>query len=264
MSKLVSKGKIVGILSNSTQLASKEIDKLHRHGLMQGNHFHFLITSGEIAKGIFSEAQLPFATPKGKFWLFGGVHPKFSSPAALFEGSGYTETSDLKQADFIYISIPHIHGEDQENPGIFREEIAKLKQTGLPMVCANPDQFAHEGNPPRAVVRQGSIAGMYEEMGGPVFFIGKPYPKAYQIAMDHFLKHRTLDPADILMVGDTPETDIRGARSYGMAAALVTKTGIMAERIAHKGLEMALQALPSKDCPDYLIGGFIDDFCAAS
>lgn len=40
MEKLVSSGKIVGILSNSTQLASKEINKLNLHGLFQGKHFH--------------------------------------------------------------------------------------------------------------------------------------------------------------------------------------------------------------------------------
>src|SRR5579864_7466208 len=34
MEKLVSSGKIIGILSNSTQLATKEVNKLHLHGLI--------------------------------------------------------------------------------------------------------------------------------------------------------------------------------------------------------------------------------------
>jgi len=80
MEKLVLAKKTVGILSNSTQLASKETDKLQKHGLIQGKHFHFLITSGEIAKQIFTVEKLPFKTPRKKFWIFSGIHPKFSSP----------------------------------------------------------------------------------------------------------------------------------------------------------------------------------------
>ena len=75
MEQLVSDGKIVGILSNTTQLAAKEMHKLHTHGLMQDRHFHFLVTSGEIAKSLFLHEELPFATPRKKYWLFGSVHP---------------------------------------------------------------------------------------------------------------------------------------------------------------------------------------------
>ena len=56
------------------------------------------------------------------------------------------------------------------------------------MICVNPDRFAHEGNPPRAVVRQGSIALMHEEQGGQVFYIGKPADKMYFAAMESFLQ----------------------------------------------------------------------------
>jgi HAD superfamily hydrolase (TIGR01459 family) len=259
METLVSNGKIVGILSNSTQLSSKEVNKLHLHGLIQGKHFHFLITSGEVARGVFLNEKLPFETPRNKFWLFGGVHPKFSSHEAIFQGTIYRETSHIDEADFIYISIPHINGEDKMDPELFREEIEKLKVKNLPMICPNPDQFAHEGKPARAVVRQGSIARMYEEMGGQVFYIGKPYNKAYDTAMNHFRKHNITDPKEVLMVGDTPETDIRGARHCGMPSALVIQTGIMADRISHNGLERALKALSPLDSPDYFIGRLTDD-----
>ena len=254
MEKLVSCGTIVGILSNSTQLASKEIQKLHRHGLIQEQHFHFLVTSGEVTRSIFLDRQLPFETPNNTFWLFGGIHPKYSSPQAIFQDSVYNETSNIDKADFIYISIPHIGGEDQTDPELFRQELSDLKAKNLPMVCANPDQFAHEGNPPRAVVRQGSIALMYEEMGGEVFYIGKPSNNAYTVAMKHFSKYKIDKPETILMVGDTPETDIRGARLFDMPSALVTETGNMADRISRYGLAEALEAIPADDKPDYYIG----------
>ncbi len=264
MEKLVSNGKIVGILSNSTQLVSKEINKFSQHGLIQGKHFHFLVTSGEVVRDIFLNEKLPFQTPNKKFWLFGGIHPKFSSHQAIFEGTVYSETSVIDDADFHYISIPHMNGEDQVNPELFRAEIEKLKVKHLPMICANPDLFAHEGSPPKAVVRQGSIAKMYEEMGGQVFYIGKPHSRAYTVAMSNFQQHNITKPSDVLMVGDTPETDIRGARLFGMPSALVTQTGIMADRIYYNGLENALRTLSPHDSPDYYIGRLIDDICSSS
>lgn len=258
MEMLVSNGKTVGILSNTTQLASKEIDKLARYGIVQGQHFHFLITSGEVARHIFLNEKLPFETPRNTYWLFGGAHPKFPSHEAIFQGTVYRATLDIHQADFIYISIPHINGEDQVDTAVFREEMEKIQSKNLPMICPNPDLFAHEGKPPKAVVRQGSIAKMYEAMGGHVFYIGKPHHKAYSAALEQFRQRGVLAPTEILMVGDTPETDIRGARQLGMPTALITQTGMMADRISHQGLEKALKQLPTHDTPNYLIARMAD------
>src|SRR6185503_2829407 len=116
MERLISQGKCVGILSNSTQLSVKEITKVHKHGLIQGQHFHFFITSGEVARAIFLENDLPFPTPKKKFYLLGTIHPKFSSYQAIFQDTLFQETHDLAEADFIYIEVPHINGKDQVDP----------------------------------------------------------------------------------------------------------------------------------------------------
>ena len=121
------------------------------------------------------------------------------------------------------------------------------------MVCANPDRFAHEGNPPRLVVRQGSLAALYEAMGGIVCYIGKPHPLAYAHAMKNFSEHRISTPAQVIMVGDTPETDIRRRRAFRDAAALVTQTGVMAERIFAQGWEKCFQELSVYDMPNFFI-----------
>ncbi len=256
MESLVLQGKTVGILSNSTQLPAKEADKYFHSGIEQGKHYHFLLTSGGAARDLFLNRRLPFETPRSQFWLFGKPHPKFSSHEAIFRGTSYKETSDIHQADFIYLSIPHRNGEDQIDPGIFREELEQVKLYQLPMVCANPDQFAHEGSPSCAVVRQGSIAALYENMGGQVVYIGKPYPLAYAMALEQFQLYGLEDPAMMLMVGDTPETDIRGACRIGMPSALVTQSGIMGDRVFRSGLEKALNDLPASDKPTYLIERF--------
>jgi HAD superfamily hydrolase (TIGR01459 family) len=253
MKELVSSGKIVGILSNSTQASSVEMEKFDRQGLKLNSHFHFLVTSAEVAKHIFLNEKLPFKTPRKTYYLFGQKHSIYPSSDIVYEGTTYTESPHLEDADFIYVLTPHINGEDQLDPEVFRKEVEKLFPKNLPMVCPNPDRFAHEGNPPRAVVRQGSIAELYEKMGGHVYYIGKPEESSFRMAMKEFKKRQIKDPKDILMVGDTPETDIRGAKRFGMKAALVLQTGIMSDRISHTTLKRALDALPLLDTPDYFL-----------
>lgn len=253
MKKLVDAGKIVGILSNTTQMAEREIEKVKRHGILQGEHFHFFLTSGELAHQIFVKEKLPFPTPKKKFWMFGKQHPRFAPYQQIFAGSSYEETNALSDADFIYVYIPHIQGEDQTMVSPFEEELRLIVQSGLPMVCPNPDKFAHEGNPPRLVVRQGSIASAFQERGGKVFYIGKPELVAYQAAMERFSVHRIGSPQEVLMVGDTPETDILGAKRAGMASALVLHTGIMAERIRKREVGDLLHLFAPEELPDFFI-----------
>ena len=62
-----------------------------------------------------------------------------------------------------------------------------------------------------------------------------------------------MDSKAVLMVGDTPETDVRGAHAVGMIPVLVTETGNMAHRIKEQGFDKAIQALPSTDLPRFYI-----------
>jgi HAD superfamily hydrolase (TIGR01459 family) len=249
MKYLVDSGKQVGILSNSTQLASKEREKLKKHGLHEGVHYHFILTSGEIARELLQKEDLPFSTPHSTYWVFGTIHPRFGSHLQLFEGTQYQETENLEEADFIYISIPHIDGVDQQDPEVFRQMIqSTLKQK--PVLCVNPDRFAMEGSPPRLAVRQGSIGRMFEEEGFSVYFIGKPSQIIYEAALKRFSSH--LSKERILMIGDTPETDIRGAYQAGLNAALVTKTGVMANLIEKDGMAV-IHRLPLSDQPQFLL-----------
>jgi HAD superfamily hydrolase (TIGR01459 family) len=234
MKRLVDEGKQVGILSNSTQLSEKEQFKLAKAGVLQGVHYHFLLTSGQVAKEMIAEKNLPFATPRNSYYLSSPIHPRF--PLELFIGSSYQETS-VEEADFIYLSVPHIDGVDQEDPEKFREKVKELAKMQIPVLCANPDLFAHCGVPPRLMVRQGSIAKLFEEYGSRIYYIGKPERIVFDRALQ-LLKGR------ILMIGDTPETDIRGARAVGISSALVLKTGVMSERETYS------------DKPDFLIERF--------
>ena len=250
MEYLVSQGKHVGILSNSTQLAAKEKEKLKKHGLYEGVHYNFLLTSGQVAKELLLKQSLPFSTPNRTYWVFGSPHPRFGSHLQLFEGTEYQETKNLREADFIYISIPHVEGVDQENPEVFRNLVQAIDME-IPVLCVNPDRFALEGSPPRPVVRQGSIAQMFVEQQAPVYLMGKPSKIIYEAALQRF--PRDVSREKILMIGDTPETDIRGAHGAGLDAALVTKTGVMANLLEKEGVASVIDGLPFNDKPEFLL-----------
>lgn len=252
MKHLIDSGKLIGIISNASLLGANEIEKYRKHGFIQGTHFHFLITSGDIAKGFISNNAFPFPTLNKKYILFCQEHPSYASPKALFDQSPFTETHCLKEADFIYIPAPHINGLDQTDKKVFLPFLERFANCNKPMVCANPDDVVYEDNRQAPVLRQGTIAKMYEDIGGAVFYTGKPHPYIYEHAYRQFLSLRRITLSDIVAIGDTPETDVRGANSFGIASALITKTGIMAERIRRQG-PLALTTLPSSDHPTFLL-----------
>lgn len=251
---LNSRGSRVVILSNSTQPGLKECEKYGRHGLLQGKHYHRLITSGDVAKDMFTRGIFPFATPQKKYWVLGGVHPKYGAPhLKMFEDTPFQVTDDLAQADFIYIGIPHLDGDDQTDPECFRSQVQSLVSSERLMVCANPDCFAQEGSPMRFVVRQGCLAMMYEQMGGKVFYIGKPHINVYEVALKEFPSQ---DFRRILMIGDNIDTDIRGARRAGLDSALILGTGIACLQIQAKGLEIFQSAIDKAHMPTHWVQFF--------
>jgi ribonucleotide monophosphatase NagD (HAD superfamily) len=178
------------------------------------------------------------------------VHPRFGSHHQIFEGTNYKEVSSFEEADFIYISIPHIDGVDQEDPEVFREKVRSVQQQ-IPVLCVNPDRFATEGAPPRPVVRQGSIAQMFAEEKKDVYLIGKPSKVIFEAALKYIPE--MIPKEKIVMIGDTPETDIRGAHGAGLDAVLVTETGIMAHRFAKKEEAKVVASLPQRDRPDFFM-----------
>ena len=71
----------------------------------------------------------------------------------------------------------------------------------LPALCCNPDRLML--TPQGLMPAPGAIAALYEEMGGKVSWIGKPYPGIYAQAA------RLIgNPRRILCIGDSAEHEI--------------------------------------------------------
>ncbi|WP_265563028.1 TIGR01459 family HAD-type hydrolase [Sphingomicrobium arenosum] len=99
----------------------------------------------------------------------------------------------------------------------YEEEIGAWVEQDLLVHCLNPDRIViHRGE---EVVCAGALADEVAARGGRVQFYGKPHRPIYE----HALRLAgDPDPADCVMVGDNPATDMWGACRMGMAGVLVT------------------------------------------
>lgn len=239
MEDLIQRGHIVGILSNTTALVAGEKKKWKENGIHEEKHYHFLLTSGEVFRSHLLQKKFPYQ----KIWVWMGDHPHYQSYKQLFEGTDYKLCMNIEEADCIYLNVPHLNGQDIREIERFIPQVKEMATRKLPLLCANPDYFVHEGVHP--VVRQGAVAALYEKEGGQVFYVGKPHSAAYAFAREEFEKKGIVEMRQVVMVGDTPETDIRGARKAGMSTVLVTRTGIFASR------GQTVNQLPPEDRPDF-------------
>ena len=87
------------------------------------------------------------------------------------------------------------------------EFMHKIVQRKIPVICANPDKIAMHGDTTHKCA--GYIADKILAEGGQVIFIGKPNPLIYKIILEKF---SFAESSKVLMIGDTIETDIKGAK----------------------------------------------------
>lgn len=94
---------------------------------------------------------------------------------------------------------------------------------GLPLYCSNPDRGSPRKDG-RIVTSPGAVAHHYADRGGRVLFYGKPCPPIF----DAVQRQLDLPPAALLMVGDSLEHDIAGARQAGWATLFI-RGGLFSE-----------------------------------
>ncbi|MDR2765918.1 MAG: HAD hydrolase-like protein [Holosporaceae bacterium] len=264
LERLNNLGKKIIILSNSTQTALDAMIGYAQRGMAMGVHYDKFVTSGEFLRHTLIGNSEEFQRVLGRRPV--SYRCMFMGNDSIFRSAGLEKTSDDDAADFFYIGVPRasygavrvdnvrdeagrpVKIEDLGNHDWKRlrddhgrrgfEEFAIqlemcLRKNKL-LVVANPDIFAHgtldhtENRYP--IVTQGCLGAYYEKLGGRVIYFGKPLPGIFEYA------RRFVDPKDrIVMVGDTPWTDIAGANGVGIDSLLVM-TGIAAEFCKGVGL----------------------------
>ncbi len=107
-----------------------------------------------------------------------------------------------------------------------------LRHPDFPLLVPNPDEV-YPGRHGEIVIAAGAVARFIRQVlhtRGSTFepvFLGKPYRPIFEhqhTALERRTQRR-IAPARVLMVGDSPASDIRGARAFGYRSALLL-TGI--------------------------------------
>ena len=105
---------------------------------------------------------------------------------------------------------------------LFKDHINKK------MICTNPDLIVDRGE--KRELCAGSVALVFEKMGGEVIYFGKPFPEVYNQAINNKGKR-------VLSIGDNLNTDIKGANLLNYNS-LIISNGVHRDEIKKEGIDV--------------------------
>ena len=116
--------------------------------------------------------------------------------------------------------------DDHSNDLTFYKSILE-KHLKKKMICTNPDLIVDRGT--KREFCAGSVAMVFEKIGGEVIYFGKPYPEVYNQSIDNKNKR-------ILSIGDNLNTDIKGANLLNYDS-LIISNGVHKFEIDENGID---------------------------
>ena len=189
--------KKIVFLSNAPRPSSKVINFLLKMG-MDKKYLSSVVTSGEAAMRAVNRNKF------GKNFFHLGP-PRDTS---VFENVKDNKV-DIDKCDFILCTgLFDDHGDDLDFYKNFLKEHVSKK-----LICTNPDLTVHRGD--NEELCAGSIAQLFEGLGGKVIYFGKPHKEIYNMCFDKNEK--------VLAIGDNLRTDIKGANNLNIDSIFITE-----------------------------------------
>lgn len=211
LKELSARGKKVILLSNAAVNAKDMKANLKKMGITP-TMYSKIITSGQYVRDFLSDEKTSIGS---KYYL---LSPEDDFP--IISDLDLEQVDDINEADFLVIGgLPQ---------GKYLNDVLPILRKGvqrhLKAICLNPDSMsligaAYLGGPT-------VVASKYQDFGGIVEYIGKPYSPIYKSCVE-YLQQYEIFPGDTVMVGDTMAHDILGANLAGMDTCLV-RSGIHA------------------------------------
>lgn len=218
LEKLKESGIEIVILSNAPDRADDVASHLDKFGMEKGKHFDSVASSGEVAYEYFSKNNQP-----QKYFLIG--------KRDLLESlEQYEQVDSPEKADFV-IADGFDKRDEKASVKKYKEELSECAKHNLNMFCLNPDiytmEISGEWN-----LKAGDLAHNYknslrdaglkeEEIEQKVKYFGKPEMEIYEMA----LELAGADKSEIVMIGDSPVTDIMGANRFGIKSIMPVNSG---------------------------------------
>ncbi len=246
---LIQKNKKLLIISNSSRRKINSVNKLKDLGFNK-NHFVEVMTSGEmIWQELFNSIDNYEKELKNCFHIYNS-----SKEDGLDFRKGLNKfnfVSNINEANFILACTPF----EKTEPLDYVPILKKALDLNLIMFCANPDFVTVEKNNASNVFCMGTIADLYEHMGGKVIILGKPNKEIY---IESTKKISGLNLSRTIAIGDSLDHDILGANNFGIDSVLIS-SGIHKD-LFEEGLQIGLNNIEKSNKwesrPTYLCSNF--------
>jgi len=177
----------------------------------------------EIREHVFTSGEAALNYLKKNFLNETFFHVGPERDFDLFRNFKKNKTTNIDKSDFILCTGLF---DDHNNDLIFYKNLFE-KNLNKKMICTNPDLIVDRGS-----IRElcaGSVAMVFEKLGGKVVYFGKPYPEVYNQSINNINKK-------ILSIGDNLNTDIKGANLLNYDS-LIISNGIHKKEINENGIE---------------------------
>ena len=213
VNNLIKKNKKLTIISNSSKRKISTINSL-KHLRFDKNNFIEVMTSGEMIwcelNNIFDKYDSKL---KNCFHIYDTLKEDGKDYRIGLEKFKYVD--NIKDADFILACTPFNNTKPIDYIPILNNALDK----DLIMFCANPDFETFDIDKRKNVFCMGTIADLYDHIGGKVVILGKPSKEIY---FETCKKINPVDLSRIVAVGDSLDHDILGASSFGIDSILIT------------------------------------------
>jgi HAD superfamily hydrolase (TIGR01459 family) len=207
LTRLKAVGKRVILLSNSGRRVEPNARRAAALGF-RALSYDDIVSSGEVAWRLLKDRALGLDLPPGAACL---LLARDGDTTAM-DGLSLRRTEDAAQAEFVIIGGSE---GDRLKLADYRAMLAPAAERRTPAICSNPDRIMLTPSGP--CFGAGQIAELYASLGGPVMWIGKPYPEIYEFALRGIASPKTR----IVAIGDSVEHDVAGGRRAGIATVLV-------------------------------------------
>jgi HAD superfamily hydrolase (TIGR01459 family) len=178
-----------------------------------------IVSSGDVTRAVMAERP-----DKAVFH----IGPERDLP--IFDGLGL-DFVPLDRAN--YVVCTGLRNDEVETPETYRAELGELRRRKMFMLCGNPDLVVERGE--KLVYCAGALADLYKSLGGEVLYAGKPHRPIYDLALSRVAALRGSTPQlkNVLAIGDSIRTDLKGATDVGIDCLFVT-AGIHAEELGDR------------------------------
>ncbi|MEM8877522.1 MAG: TIGR01459 family HAD-type hydrolase, partial [Pseudomonadota bacterium] len=193
-------GGVVVMLSNSPRPSDGVQAQMTQIGVPT-EAYDSTVTSGDLTRALLSDTpgkKVHHLGPPRDNGIYGGLDIVLAEP---------------EQADIALVT--GLIDDDTETPEDYDGLLARYRDRGLTMICANPDLVVERGD--RLVYCAGALAERYEQQGGSVVWAGKPHAPAYSQALRQIsdASQRDIALERVLAIGDSLRTDIAGGNGAG-------------------------------------------------